>query len=318
MLWLALALLAQDRPKSIDALLKRVKVEEIKKLHGWVASDELEGRCPGYPGEEKVTEHFAKIYKEAGLKPAGDDNTYFQKIGWKTGSGNARNTLALLEGADLKDQYIVIGGHHDHVGKRGQHRGQYKEGPPEDEIYNGADDNGSGSSTVVTLARLFGESGLKPRRSIIFMTFTCEESGLIGSKYFVDHPTRPLEKIVAAINMDMVGRHSKQTLKIEGVGYEEGDDWEKMVDRCVAKIEGFKPKVNARAEGGSDHESFLRKSIPTLYFRTGVHSDWHRVTDHVEKIDYDGMEKTCRVGALILWELANTDKKWTYVRPAKK
>lgn len=302
------------KSKNIDEASKIVTQETLRKLLSYVASDELEGRCVGHPGHEKVIEHFAKMYKAAGLKPCGEGGSYFQTVDVK--GNKARNTVALLEGSDLKDEIVIVGGHHDHIGRVGDLKSQQlgrAEGG--DDIFNGADDNGSGCTCIAEIARAFGESGLKPRRSILFITFTGEEWGLLGSAGYCKAPLFPIDKTVAMINMDMVGRNSDKPVAIRGVGTEEGDEFEKMCDAAIKKTGLRAEQVQgSQIQGGdSDHTSFKKAGVPVLFFDSGVHGDWHKVTDSVDKINFDQMEKVSRTAILVAWDLANTNKRYKFV-----
>ncbi len=305
------------KAKNIDEAAEMLEEKRLREVLTYLSSDELEGRCAGYPGNDKATQHHADIYKKAGLKP-GNGDSYFQEVAGRFVKP-ARNTLAILEGTDLKDQWIVIGGHNDHVGKAGA-------GPPGqqiggtqggDTIWNGADDNGSGSTTVTCIAEVLAKSGLKPRRSILFMTFVGEEWGMVGSRHFCANPTIPKDRIIAMINVDMIGRmNGGLELNLYGLGTEDGNEWEDMVDKHGAK-QGLKiGKIQTTKIGGgdSDHSSFRDIGIPDMFFFEGgkMQPDYHRVTDSIEKINFPGMTKVGKMIITVLWEMANTDKKWTF------
>lgn len=296
---------------TIDVALGNFTKESIREIVSTIASDEYEGRCAGFPGNDKTTEYFAGIYKKAGLKPVGDDGSYFQHF---TISGRkTRNTIAVLEGTDLKDEFVIIGGHHDHLGKGRQGPAMQKLGGAtgDDEIWNGADDNGSGSSTIVAMAKAFGESGLKPRRSIVFMTFSGEEWGLLGSAHYVDHPIVPLEKTIAMINIDMIGRNPNRPVDVKGLGTEEGDMFERLIEKHAKRV-GIEVKMGQEHTvmgGDSDHSNFRSKKVPVMFFFTGIHADYHKVSDHVDKLSIDNMQKIGHCAALTLWDLANQDAK---------
>lgn len=304
------------RAKDIDEAASFIRADDLRELLSFIAGDELEGRCAGYPGNDKATERYAEIYKRAGLKPGSGDG-YFQPV--QVGGKASRNTIAVLEGTDLKSEYIFIGGHHDHVGMAGA-------GPPRqqiggaqggDKIWNGADDNGSGSTSVVTIARVLAESGLRPRRTIVFMTFTGEEWGMVGSKHYCRNLIFPKDQTIAMINVDMIGRmNAANDLNVYGLGTEDGNEWEALADRLGGKL-GLKIKQiqGTRIGGGdSDHSSFRDIGIPDMFLMEGgpMQPDYHRVTDEVEKINFAGMERTARFALLLVWELANTDKRWKF------
>ena len=174
----------------------------------YLADDALAGRLAGSAGERCAGEYIAGEFAKAKLRPAGDNGTYFQSLSLASAlnphapGGTGRNVIAAFDGADprLKDEWIVIGAHYDHLGDGGSS----SLAPGEKAIHNGADDNASGVSVVLTAARAFA-GGPRPARSVLFMAFTGEESGLLGSTYFVGHPTIA-GRMTAMINLDMVGR----------------------------------------------------------------------------------------------------------------
>jgi Zn-dependent M28 family amino/carboxypeptidase len=301
----------------VDEAAKSITRDDLKAWASYLASDELEGRNAGYPGNDKAVEYIASIYKEAGLKPAGENGTYFYTVKVTRGHKEyvSRNTVALLEGTDLKDEIVVVGGHHDHVGREGQlDQGRIGRAGAKDDIWNGADDNASGTSVVMALAKAFGKSGLKPKRSILFMTFTFEEWGLIGSERYCAKPLFPIEKHVAMLNLDMVGRNPDKPVKVYGAGYEDGDVWEKLADAACAKtgLKYVQHSTEGFLGGRSDQGSFRDKGIPVMFFFTGFHDDYHQHTDHADKLAYENMEKIGRTAMHILWEWANgTRPKFT-------
>jgi hypothetical protein len=196
------------------------------------------------------------------------------------------NVVALLEGSDpvLKDEYFVIGGHYDHLGFGGQSSGSRM--PDTNAVHNGADDNASGTAMVMALARQLAPLKSKLKRSIIFVAFSAEEIGLLGSKYFVDHPPVDLKKIKTMFNFDMVGRFDKDnnSISLSGTGTSvEGDS-------LVSPLETNLPFKVVHAPDGygpSDHASFYASNIPVFYFNTGVHTDYHTPFDDTELLDFD-------------------------------
>lgn len=316
-------------PSDSTGILKYITEDKMKEILEYIASDELEGRCGGTEGEKKATEYYAKIYKEAGLKPVGDKDddgnpTYFQKVRLNS-KFTGRNTIALLEGTDpeLKNEYVVVGGHHDHLGKQSvsplklQMLGGKK---GDDEIFNGADDNGSGSTTIATLAFAFGKAKFKPKRSIVFMTFTGEEWGLVGSAFYTKHPIFPLDKTVAMINLDMVGRNGDKPCAIQGYGADKAGILEQYIKESV-EATGMKAKLQKTAEimgGDSDHSSFIAAGVPAIFFFTGTHRDYHKVTDHVDKIDFGPMATIGKTTAEIMWRLACQEAKPEFDPKAKR
>jgi hypothetical protein len=216
---------------------------------------------------------------------------------------SAPNVVGILPGSDpeLRDEYVVFSAHMDHVGV----------GEPDasgDSIYNGADDDASGTVTVVELAEAFASLETRPRRSLVFLTVSGEERGLWGSGWFVDHPPVPLEGMVADLNIDMVGRNWSDT--IVAIGREHSD-----LGETLAYVNAQHPELGMTAIDDlwpterfymrSDHYRFARRGIPILFFFNGIHPDYHEPSDEVGKIDAD---KTARIGRLIFYlglEVAN-------------
>lgn len=256
----------------------------------------------------------AKLEKErkslsADLK-AGDDPI---KVSLAPGlrSVEARNVLGLLEGTDLKDEYIVIGSHFDHLGRVTPMRG----GGGEAKIHNGADDNASGTAGILELARVIS-AGPRPRRSILFMTFSAEEMGLLGSDYFVKHPTIPLSKIKAMINLDMIGRLEQKKFTISGL--DTAKEFADMVAK-YAKEFGveYKPMTSSTDTffGASDHYSFHKKKIPVVFPFTGTHRQYHQPEDDWDLIDAEGATKILSMFHGIAMELANMSNGPTLTTP---
>lgn len=199
----------------------------------------------------------------------------------------ARNVLAYLEGTDpaLQKEYLVIGAHYDHLGTGDQ--GGSLAMNSTGQIHNGADDNASGTSGILALAKALSQ--IKERkRSLLLMTFSGEEMGLLGSQYYTDHPTLPLENCVAMINLDMIGRMNNHQLQIGGIGT--CATFEEEL-RKLNEFFQFKLSLNKAGRGPSDHTSFYVKNIPVLFFFTGLHLDYHRPSDDSDKINYEGAEK---------------------------
>ncbi len=210
-----------------------------------------------------------------------------------------KNVIGVLEGeGPHADEIVVVGAHYDHLGRGGM--GSLT--PGSNEIHNGADDNASGTVSVIELARRFGHRGKKLPRKLVFMTFSGEEEGLVGSAWYVKNPVFPLAKTIAMINLDMVGRLKDDKLTVYGVGT--SPHWEKLLKKLapshqlqlVLKPEGFGP---------SDQSSFYGKKIPVLHFFTGTHPDYHRPGDKWNKINVEGMD---RIVDLVEQIVADTDE----------
>ncbi len=254
----------------------------------------------------------------------------------------AANVIGVLEGSDpvLKNEAIVIGAHYDHLGRGGE--GSLA--PSEGGIHYGADDNASGTAGLLELARLFVTQ--KPRRTMIFIAFSGEEEGLIGSNYYVNHPARPLANTVAMINMDMIGRMKDKKLVIGGVGT--ASEWRSIIEsanlmqgvvitatstsgrqashgnmplvigangRTIVSSDSakqFSLSLNEDGFGPSDHSSFYGKQIPVLFFWTGTHEDYHKPSDTADKINYEDEARILGLVTQIIREVDQSDKRPTY------
>ncbi len=221
------------------------------------------------------------------------------------------NVLAYVEGTDLKDQLIVITGHYDHLGK---HDGK---------VFNGADDDGSGTVAVMELAQAFmkaKQDGNGPRRSMLFMTVSGEEKGLLGSAWYVRHPVYPLEKTMCDLNIDMIGRvdeeHKNDSNFVYVIGSDKiSPDLKKSIESANKKYS--KLKLDYRFDDPndpngfyyrSDHYNFAKNGIPVAFFFNGTHEDYHKETDEVSKINFSLMQKRTRLVFYTAWDLANKNK----------
>ena len=196
----------------------------------------------------------------------------------------AYNVVGVIEGNDpkLKREYIVIGAHYDHLG----HGGESSLAPNSSDIHHGADDNASGTAGLLELARIFSAQRSQLRRSVIFIAFSAEESGLIGSNAYVNTPAAPLANTVAMLNLDMVGRLRGNKLMVGGIGT--SPEFRKLVESLN---NGFTLQLSEDGFGPSDHSSFYAKRVPVLFFYSGSHEDYHKPSDTADKINYEGQAK---------------------------
>jgi hypothetical protein len=237
----------------------------------------------------------------------------------------AYNVIGVLEGSDpvLRNETIVIGAHYDHLGRGGE--GSLA--PRSGEIHHGADDNASGVAGMLELARLISTQKPRPKRSVLFMAFSGEEEGLLGSNYYVNHPIRPLPNTVAMINMDMIGRMKDNKLIVGGVGT--AKEWREMlgaqnaqtaaagvvVTTTVSSLESARDLNLTLQEDGygpSDHSSFYAKQVPVLFFWTGTHNDYHKPSDTFEKINYTDEVRVLTLVGQVVRSLAAAEKRPTY------
>jgi hypothetical protein len=272
------------------------------------------------PVVELREDAVAKVLQAAGVRPAElrarrtatiRDSKLAVTLDLKetvVSSQTAPNTIGILEGSDpqLKHEYLIYSAHMDHIG--------ITPGQP-DSVNNGADDDASGTVGVVELAEAMSQPGARPRRSIVFLTVSGEEKGLWGSRYFSEHPPVPLKDIVADVNIDMIGRNWADT--IVAIGKEHSD-----LGTTLERVNAAHPELRMAAIDDrwpeerfyfrSDHYNFARKGVPILFFFNGVHDDYHRVSDSVEKING---EKESRILKLIFYlgqDIANAAErpKW--------
>ncbi len=238
---------------------------------------------------------------DADLKPQSAALTGWKAVGEsnvKQVKAEVKNVIAVLEGeGPHADETIVIGAHYDHLGMGGN--GSLA--PWTKEIHNGADDNASGTATLMEVAHQLATSGKKPQRRIVFMAFTGEERGLLGSAHYTKQPRFPLDKTIAMFNLDMVGRLSDDKLIVYGTGT--AKEFDPLVE-AQAKEFGFKLTKHAGGFGPSDHSSFYAKKIPVLHLFTGTHSDYHRPSDDSPKLNIEGMQ---RIAALLVNIVHATD-----------
>ncbi|HLF46580.1 MAG TPA: M28 family peptidase, partial [Chitinophagaceae bacterium] len=273
-------------------------------------SEKLAASIMGEDGKgifDKIKENkeFAKTYK-ADLDLAYSKSTI---------TTNVSNVLGLVEGTDKKDEYIIITAHYDHVGKRN-----------DTTIYYGADDDGSGTVSVLELAEAFAKAkaaGKSPRRSILFMTVSGEEHGLWGSEYYANNPVYPLYKTTVNLNIDMIGRIGNEYMKDKdstNYVYVIGDnklssDLAPITDAVNGTYSKLKldRKYNDPADTNrfyyrSDHYNFAEKGVPVIFYFNGVHPDYHRPTDTPDKINYSLMEKRAKLVFYTAVEMANRDE----------
>jgi len=227
------------------------------------------------------------------------------------------NVIGLLEGNDkvLKDEYIVVGAHYDHLGFGGPNSGSRM--PDTIAIHNGADDNASGTAMVMELAKKLCSQKAKLKRSIIFVSFSGEEMGLLGSKYFVNNPPVEIKKIKAMFNFDMVGRFDKEknSISISGTGTSaEGDSILKVFEKGLP----FKVTHSPDGYGPSDHASFYSSNIPVFFFTTGVHMDYHTPFDDADKLDYTAEKKIGDFSTALIADIDNLSKDLTFKESGKK
>jgi len=289
---------------------QNIAEKKLQKHVSYLASDKLKGRGTGTEEERKAAKYIAKQFKKIGLVPKGDNGTYLYNFTFKKSSDphggvaenapqvNSQNVAAYLDNGAANT--IIIGAHYDHLGLGNDHNSL--EVNPAGKIHNGADDNASGTAGVIELARHFAQNGIKEQNNFLFLCFSGEELGLVGSKKYADAPTIDFSKVNFMINMDMIGRlNAEKRLVVGGVG---------TAPDFVPTVTGLKGdlsiKLDSAGIGPSDHTSFYLKNIPVLFFFTGQHSDYHKPSDDVDKVNFSGEKQVLEFAVRVIESL---DKK---------
>jgi Zn-dependent M28 family amino/carboxypeptidase len=290
----------------------------IRQDIAYLASDRLEGRRAGTPGNDSAAAYIARRYRALGLD-AMTPVSYLQPFVARPAAGPHRaaevlptqNVVAMLAGTDpvLRNEWVVVGAHFDHLGRSTEDALDPEAG---NAIRNGADDNASGTAAVLELARLFRAA--PTRRSLLFVNFSAEEEGLLGSAYFVDHAPVALDSIDAMVNFDMVGRLRNDRLIVYGVAT--ATEFPAMLERANAG----RVKIFAQGDGfgPSDQSSFYARNVPVLHFFTDLHEDYHRATDDVDKINAAGEDTVVAIAQAVIREIADRSDRVTLVRVPTK
>ncbi|WP_395762985.1 M28 family metallopeptidase [Elizabethkingia anophelis] len=303
----------QNPQKVYESSLKSISAENLKRDLYIIASDEMQGRDTGSPGQKKAGEYMINQYKKNGIGHPPSMSSYYQKVPSEYMSkrkkiNDSENILAYIEGSEKPNEIIVVSAHYDHVG---MNNGQ---------IYNGADDDGSGTVGVMAIAEAFHKAkkaGHGPKRSILFLHVTGEEKGLFGSSYYSDNPIFPLANTVADLNIDMIGRvdplHKDNPNFVYVVGSEMlSSQLKEAVEKANKATHNLyldykydDPKDPDRIYYRSDHYNFAKHNIPIAFFFDGIHEDYHKPTDTPDKIDYPLLMKRTQLVFAIAWDLAN-------------
>lgn len=293
----------------------------LNDLH-YLADDAREGRGVGTRGLEEAGRYLAQAFKTIGLAPGGDSGTYFQTfvishdapaaIHTDAGGKTIRNVIGVLRGRSpaLRGEIIVVGAHYDHLGYGGF--GALDDPDSTGKIHNGADDNASGTTALLEVARRLVTR--RPERTVLFIAFSGEELGDLGSGYYVAHPTVPVDSIYTMLNMDMVGRLRNAKLIVSGAATTK--EFPALLD-SLNRSGGSDPRFDLRASGDgwgpSDHASFYAAKRPVLHFFTDLHGDYHRTTDDWDKINIVGLEEVADFVADAATTLADRHGPLTFV-----
>ena len=305
-------------PGAIDeAALESITAADLR---GWVtrlADDRLEGRGTPSVGLDEAAKFIEEYFVAQGLQPMPGAAGFQQRFecGRRGRPGPSSNVLAMLPGRDkaLAHEMVVVSAHYDHLG--------HDEDADGDGIYNGANDNASGVAAVMAVAKALTAAPTPPRRSVVFMTFCGEELGLLGSKYYVEHPLRPLEDTVAVVNLEMLGRglsDNDPTIWITGMDRSNFGSWfiDANVDRGVEIVDSATiGPFEARAFGASDNAPFAAAGVIAHTLSTGRVMDgvYHTPQDEADTMNYDRMEVVVRAAARGVYRLAEHDARPQWV-----
>ncbi len=276
-----------------------IKSENLKKHVYFLASDELEGRGLGTEAGKKAASYIVDHFKEIGLKPLGGDflHPFTTRVGQTVATGN--NVVGIVEGSDpvFKHEYVVIGAHYDHIAY------SYVNG--EKVVFNGADDNASGTSGIIEIGRALVNAKDKPKRSVILIAFDGEESGLIGSGKFVAQNPEIIKNVKLMMSIDMIGRYAESNSLIMGaMGSLKGG--EKILDQVADKYKVKIKRTGTQISFRTDSKPFGDAGIPALHVTSGIIGPYHKPEDDRETLDYEGMEILSRMLYDLTIEIANT------------
>ncbi len=292
-----------------------ITVDELKEQLYFYASDEMEGRFTGSPGQKKAVEYLKGLYQKMNIPGGMQNGEYFQTVPgsyFKKPDLTSENVLAFIKGSELPDEVLVISAHLDHVGMENG------------VVFNGADDDGSGTIALIEIAEAFkkaADDGFPPKRSILFLHVTGEEIGLYGSKYYAENPVYPLANTIANLNIDMVGRIDPKREKKSDYIYLIGSDILSQDLHDVSETANKKYinldldyKYNGKNDPNrfyyrSDHYNFAKNDVPVIFYFNGTHEDYHKATDTPDKIEYELYKKRTQLVFVTAWELANAGKR---------
>lgn len=296
---------------AIEKGLSSVNRQDAERFINVLASDSLEGRKGGEPGGMKAAEYIRAELKSMGVKPWKKDYLQpFKSQSFRSTDNEMRNVLGYIKGKNA-DEVVIVGAHYDHLGMR-------KTPIDNDSIYNGADDNASGVAAVLQVAKAFMESGEQPERTVIFGFWDGEEMGLLGSFHFVEDyyknipiPLTVAPKIRAYINCDMVGRDKDNNTKHVIAYYSpEKEIFQTWINDDIENYSlSLEPEFRSmdNQNGGSDHMPFMVNQVPIIFYHTDLHKDYHKLTDHADKINFDKVTEIAKLTFVNMWHMANEE-----------
>lgn len=299
--------------------MNTITADKLKTRLYIVASDEMEGRDTGSKGQKKAGNYLISQYKKSKISSPKGATNYYQPVpaAYLNAKRNenlpdSENIWAYIEGSEKPEEVLIISAHYDHVG--------VKNG----EVYNGADDDGSGTVAVLQIAEAFQKAkkeGHGPKRSILFLHVTGEEHGLHGSRFYSENPLFPIANTVADINIDMIGRRDVEHADTNNYVYVIGADRlsSDLHNITVAQNNKYThldldfkfndPKDPNHFYERSDHYNFAKNGIPAVFLFNGVHADYHQKSDEPDKIEYDALAKRAQLAFVIAWDLANRSER---------
>ena len=301
---------------NVEEYGKTITAAELKEHLFTFASDDFQGRDTGKPGQKKAANYLKENYMEMEIASPLGEGDYFQDIPssfFNNKYNDSENVVAYIKGSEFPEEIVVISAHYDHVGM-----------DSEGNIYNGADDDGSGTVSILEIAEAFKEAqkdGYQPRRSILFLHVTGEEKGLLGSDYYTKNPIFPLENTVTDLNTDMIGRidpkHENNPNYIYLIGSDKlSTELHELSEEVNNKYTQFDLDYTYNDENDpnrfyyrSDHYNFAKHNIPVIFYFNGTHADYHQPTDTPDKIEYDLMARRAKLIFYTAWEVANRDDR---------
>ncbi len=297
------------------SIANTISAKDLSKMLYVFASDSMQGRMTSTDGQKKAANFLKSFYENNGINGAINNDQYFQKIPLEYFNRNyinqdSENVVAFIQGSKWPDEYVILSAHYDHIGIKG------------DTIFNGADDDGSGTVALLEIAQAFNiakAKGIGPKRSLVFLHVTGEEIGLFGSKYYTENPLFPLEQTVCNLNTDMIGRiepnkvgndnyiyligSDKLSQELHDVSEQVNDKFMQMELDYTFNEENDPNRFYYR----SDHYNFAQKNIPIIFYFNGVHQDYHKPSDTPDKIHYPLLAKRTQLIFHTAWEVANRE-----------
>jgi hypothetical protein len=267
-----------------------------------LADDAFEGREGGSRGGRAAAVYLMKCFEQCRLSGGAGDGGYFQPFG-----AEYRNVLAWIEGSDprLAREVVILSAHYDHVG----YGNAVNSNGPTGYIHNGADDNASGTATLLEVVQALTQLPTRPRRSILVALWDGEEKNLLGSRHWVEHPTIPLRDVALMFNLDMVGRLREQ--RLEAIGSRTAAGLREALSRANEEV-GLELDFSWELKQNSDHYTFYSRQVPVVMLHTGLHEDYHRPSDDAHKVNAEGMQRITRLAFHALWEVANRPQRFAF------